>query len=97
MNKLVTVKNSCYGLINMLTLELDNYLKNDAFSTYIYSQPYGNVWLIRHPGMTIGKIVVNEYMIITDISIFKDSMFIFNEGVCENLNDFIGLKLFLTN
>lgn len=97
MKKLKTKRKHSVYLINKLTLEMDTFRKPEYrhFETYIYDEPIGRIWLIRYPGATRGKIVVDENMIIQKISLYDDSRDIYEDLVDKIFEKYIGMKLII--
>lgn len=83
--------------LNEITDCLDKYLKKcdgctDFYSNYIYPDPIDNYWLIRIPGMTVGRIkVING--IVTEATVYKDNISCYEEGVLNSLQQFVNKKI----
>lgn len=97
MKELNTIKVGFNQMINLLTVNIDSYLKKPLkdFYTYIYEKPFDeNTWLIRYPGRTVGNIKVDENNIITSITIYE-GVVIYSDDVRDQLDSFIGYKLII--
>ena len=97
---LITKKDEYIELTNDLTREMDSYYAYDKkyleyTRTYLY--PYDkNIWLIRFPGATRGRIVLNNDGIIVEIELYDDEYRtddIYKPEVRECFKKYIGMKL----
>lgn len=93
--ELVTEAKEYIHLTNDLTREMGKYVKNptDLFNVYIYDHPFGNDWLIRYPGQTIGKITVNKEGLILNINLYKSDFEPLNREVTKIFKKYVGMKL----
>lgn len=102
MNLLVREKRTQYSddIVNDFTRELDKYTNNvdGVFCNYIYAEKMHrgeNRYFVsfRFPGATRGHLVLDRKDVIVDIVIYKDSNYIYKDGVEEAIKKFIGYIL----
>lgn len=83
-------------LVNDLTKEMDTYLTYESeeylTNNYIYDK-YKDKWSIRCIGATRGHIQVDENNIIQKIELYKDSDSIYNLGIRECFEKYIGMQV----
>lgn len=97
---LITKKDEYIELTNNLTREMDSYYVYDKkylehMKTFLY--PYNkNVWLIRFPGATRGRIILDDNDKIIEIELYHNEHKtdeIYKPQVRECFKKYIGMKL----
>lgn len=83
--------------INEITLLLDKCIiyRSEGFNHYIYKEinPINNIYIFRFPGSSRGGITVDDNMVITKISLNKDTSSEYIENTNNLLQQFIGCKM----
>lgn len=93
------LKKEGFDYVCDLTREMDMCLniERHSFNTYIYHEKIDGYWLIRYPGATRGKIVVDENDVIKNIILYDNTYVarIYGYKVKNIFKKYIGKKIII--